>query len=140
MYHSSPPAPICMQVGDLNFILETRTSKCGQCLGWRSHDCRVEEYTASLLPACGSSTMCTLRAFRGWFLCHQSTLDYVWKHWMSKITACVGRSLLRAVETGVKLILALRSAPSLFSLQQCSGSCQFYTCYEQLRKVSRLFE
>lgn len=38
--------------------------------------------------------------------------------------ACMGQSLFRAVETGVKLILALRSAPNLFRLlQQCGGSC-----------------
>lgn len=35
-------------------------------------DCRVEECAASLLPACGSSTTCTLRALHGWFLCHHS--------------------------------------------------------------------
>lgn len=38
-------------------------------------------------------------------------LDYIWKRWISKIPACVGGSLLGAVETGAKLILALKSVP-----------------------------
>ena len=99
--------------------------------GMEGCDCRVEEYAASLLPACGSSTTCTLRALHGWFLCHHSMLGYVCKHWMSKIPACVGGSLLGAVETGAKLILALKSAPSLFSLlQSCSGSyCVLYVLW-----------
>lgn len=36
MHSSSPPTSIHMQSGAPNFILETRTLKCGQHLGWRT--------------------------------------------------------------------------------------------------------
>lgn len=81
--NSSLP-PLYMQPGALNFIFETRTSRCGQCVTWRAVTVQKNK-AAWLLPACDLSAMCTLNALHGWFLSHHSIFDSIWKHWISSL-------------------------------------------------------
>lgn len=131
---SSPPTPICIQSGALNFILETVTAKCGQCLGWRAvivgwksalhHCCEpVVPWPHAPWEPFMDSSCATILCWTAFGSTVYQRSQPVWEG------HCSG--LLKLVRSW-SWLSSLHPACSVFC-SSAVGALMFYTCYEHLR-------